>query len=42
MLTAEAVGLVKQVPVVGNYVSSLYDLGTQAEAIGVILSLIHI
>lgn len=38
MLTDEAVGLVKQVPVVGNYVSSIYDLGTQAEAIGVISS----
>lgn len=38
VLTDEAVGLVKQVPVVGNYVSSIYDLGTQAEAIGVISS----
>lgn len=38
VLTDEAVGLVKQVPVVGNYVSSKYDLGTQAEAIGVISS----
>lgn len=27
-----------RVPVVGNYVSSIYDLGTQAEAIGVISS----
>lgn len=36
VLTDEAVGLVKQVPVVGNYVSSIYYLGTQAEAIGVI------
>lgn len=38
VLTDEAVGLVKQVPVVGNYVSSIYDLETQAEAIGVISS----
>lgn len=38
VLTDEAVGLVKQVPVVGNYVSLIYDLGTQAEAIGVISS----
>ena len=38
VLTDEAVGLVKQVPVVGNYVSSIYDLGTQAETIGVISS----
>ena len=38
VLTDEAVGLVKQVPVVGNYVSSIYDLGTQAEAIGVMSS----
>lgn len=38
VLTDEAVGLVKQVPVVGNYVSSIYDLGTHAEAIGVISS----
>lgn len=38
VLTDDAVGLVKQVPVVGNYVSSIYDLGTQAEAIGVISS----
>lgn len=38
VLTDEAVSLVKQVPVVGNYVSSIYDLGTQAEVIGAISS----
>lgn len=38
VLTDDAVSLVKQVPVVGNYVSSIYDLGTQVEAIGAISS----
>lgn len=38
VLTDEAVSLVSKVPVVGSYVKSIYDLGTQTEAISAISS----
>lgn len=38
VLTDETVSLVSKIPVVGDYVSSIYDLATQTEAIGAISS----
>ena len=38
VLTDEAVSLVSKVPVVGSYVKSIYDLGTQTESISAISS----